>query len=270
MADFSNIAPNIIVGTAPSQSVQQIRAFGQEKYKADVQAALDAIWNGSWTGTAIIQGIAENSRVKVIISPFLEVTCNAGATDHAAWAKPGEFSVEFTPADYSASGSCAKGRPGTSPDAVLLHELVHAYRQIRGHSAGIRTLLKVPGFKYEDEHEFYAILLTNIHMSAKGERILRRDHDGYKPLYPELSSSEPFLKNFIEHRRLVGEIVNENSALCNTVRRDQCAFNPIDYFMKNRFAMIEMNKHRYDPLLPNDPESARRVLQQANEILKNE
>jgi len=70
MSNFSYIAPNIVVGNDPSQSVQQMREFGQDRYKADVLDTLQAIWDGSWTGTAVIQAIAEKSGTKVVISPF--------------------------------------------------------------------------------------------------------------------------------------------------------------------------------------------------------
>jgi hypothetical protein len=267
MSNFSYIAPNIVVGNDPSQSVQQMREFGQDRYKADVLDTLQAIWDGSWTGTAVIQAIAEKSGTKVVISPFLNVTCNSESNARPDWAKAGEINIRFTPADWSA-GSCGRQGPGATPDAVLLHELVHAYRQIQGHT--LRVLAPVPGFIYEDEHEFYAILLANIHLSAKNQRVLRRDHKGYKVLYPELASSEPFLTNLIEHRRLVENFVNENGALCNTVRRDQCVFNPIDYFLKNRFAMVELNKHRFDPMVPVDLAAGRAVLEQAEKMLRGQ
>src|SRR5262249_12462764 len=181
-------------------------------------------------------------------------------------AKAGEINVRFTPSDWS-RGSCSKQGPGATPDAMLLHELVHAYRQIRGHVFKVKV--RVPGFLYENEHEFYAILLANINLSAKNERVLRRDHDGYKILYPELASSEPFLKNLIEHRRLVESFYNQNIPLCDTVRRDQCVFNPIDYFIKNRAAMLQMNIRKPDPPGPTDLASRRLQLEQVEESLRH-
>lgn len=249
MADFSYIAPNIIVGTDPAQSVAQVRASKPEVYKKAVLDCLDEIWDKSWTGTAVIQAIAKISGKKVIITPFNDPFCNAESDPLPSWGKPGEISVRFSPSAWSSNGSCSKGAPGSMPDEVLLHELVHAYRQMKGRVLGIGV--SVPGFQYENEHEFYSILLTNIHMSVKNQRVLRRDHRRFSApnslMYPELSSSEPFLTNFSDHRRLVKAFVTENSDLCTTICRDQCAFNPISYFMKNSLAMRQMDIHRAQP-----------------------
>lgn len=64
--------------------------------------------------------------------------------------------------------------PGSGPDEVLFHELVHAIRFMEGKDLSRRPLgLSVANLKgsyvepYDNEEEFFAILLSNIYISEK-------------------------------------------------------------------------------------------------------
>jgi hypothetical protein len=229
MADFSYIAPNIIVGNDPAQGIAEVRMSGFQQYKNSVLDCLNTIWNGSWTGTGVIQGIAQKPDIRVVITPFNDTQCNADSNPFPQWATNREINIRFSPSSWKAGGSCSSGGPGSLPDEVLLHELVHAYRQMNGWVSQIS--LSLPGFMYENDHEFYSILLTNIHMSAMSRRVLRRDHrsmrSGNAMLYPELSSSEPFLRHIQGHRKLVRQFITDNPSLSLTICRDLCTFNPV-------------------------------------------
>lgn len=74
--------------------------------------------------------------------------------------------IEFTPNAFKGASA-----PGTSPDEVLFHELIHSSRTMRG--------VVRPSFvnqDYEDYEEYVAIALANIYLSEKGQQILRADH----------------------------------------------------------------------------------------------
>jgi hypothetical protein len=259
MVNF-RFAPNIIVapGTDEASMRETNRSIDFAAYERDTLAALDAIWEGSWTGTSIIQGIADKPGVKVIITPHLVRVCNAQSDPLPKWTTNRDINVQFLPSTWQAGSACATA-PSAAPAPVLLHELVHAYRQINGKviSAGA----KVPGFNYENKEEFYAILLTNIHLSATGQRVLRRDHTDHKPLYPELSSSEPFLVHIREHRLMIQDFFRDHHQICqNHVRMDQCPFNPIDYFLTHSAQMVELMRRKPDP--PSAADLAARRLQE--------
>jgi hypothetical protein len=267
MANF-RFAPNIIVapGTDDVSMRETNRSINFADYERDTLATLHAIWDGSWTGTSIIQGIADKPGIKVIITPFNVRVCNARSDPFPNWTSSREINVQFLPSTWKAGSPCATG-PWASPAAVLLHELVHAYRQICGKVMSVSV--EVPGFRYDDKEEFYAILLTNIHLSATGQRVLRRDHTD-RPLYPELSTSEPFLVHLREHRQLIHDFLCDHYGICqNHVRVDQCAFNPIDYFLKHSARMVELMKRKPDP--PSEADlAARRLLEESinRKILK--
>lgn len=63
--------------------------------------------------------------------------------------------------------------PGWGPDEVLFHEMVHAARMVGG------DIDQVPlGGGYDDEEEYFGILVTNIYESEKGKpaQFLRKTH----------------------------------------------------------------------------------------------
>lgn len=257
MSASYKFAPNIIVapGTNDAKNWETNRTIDHGRFERETLAALDAIWQGSWTGTGIIQGIAEKSGYRVIITPHNVRECNAQSDPFPKWGSGGEINVQFLPSTWQNGSACATG-PSAAPDVVLLHELVHAYRQIHGHV--ITVSLNVPGFNYENKEEFYAILLANIHMSAKGQTVLRKDHKDHTRLYPELSTSGPFLRHYREHRQLVHDLLCDHYSLCQfSVRKDQGAFNPIDFFLKNSAEMVELQRRKPDPPSSADLESRR-------------
>lgn len=251
-------APNIKVPPAADGLYKS--GFDYKRFENSIMATLDDIWQGSWTGTSVIQGIAEKSGIDVLITPYLDGYCNADANPFPAWASNHEICIRYLPATWAPGSPCARG-PGATPDAALLHELVHAYRMVNGYVD--KYTLNVPGFFYENEEEFYAILLTNIHLSAKGERELRKDHKFHQVLYPELSTSKPFLTHYREHRDLVARFLayRNHYGLCqNHIRKDQCRFNPIDYYLKNSAAMVELSKRK--AAAPNPHDLAAKKLQE--------
>ena len=142
--------------------------------------------------------------------------------------------------DGTGPGGACRLTPGSddTPDATLLHELVHSLREMRGQLNQVPTWNK----GYDNEEEFFAILVANIYMSEQGKRNLRKDHQSNSKLSEALSTSETFLgkgasppsPDQLENRRLVHKFVCQNHSLCGHVSGIvNAAFNPIREFMRN-------------------------------------
>src|SRR5262249_35783029 len=162
--------------------------------------------------------------------------------------------MHYTPSDFEdhgavpmcrrdgtvSTGACRIG-PGSAaygPDTVLVHELVHALRYTRGQLSRVPTLDK----GYDNEEEYFAILVANIYISEKGRISLVANHQSYGTLAAAMSTSEGFLgkgvsppsRDHLENRRLIHKLVCENHGLCVQLsQRVTAAFNPIREFMRN-------------------------------------
>jgi hypothetical protein len=139
-----------------------------------------------------------------------------------------------------ATGPCRLGPLMASygPDSVLVHELVHALRFMCGFFNQVPTWYK----RYDNEEEYFAILVSNIYISEKGRKLLAANHHGWAALREELSTSEGFLgkgaarpsRDHLENRRLVQKFVCQNHRLSSYLSgKVNGAFNPIREFMRN-------------------------------------
>jgi hypothetical protein len=79
--------------------------------------------------------------------------------------------IEFTPSMWGPRGSERAIGPGSLPDEVLLHEMVHSGRQMNA----VQTSRRVTA-DYLNEEEFVAIVVSNIHMSEKKQTVFRATH----------------------------------------------------------------------------------------------
>jgi hypothetical protein len=141
-----------------------------------------------------------------------------------------DATVRFTPGVWAeTTGQCRQPGskfqgPGSAPDAVLFHELVHAYRIMTG--SQLKTMLTVDGHANQPHEEFVAILIGNVFLSdqVKGRDLRSFDHGAYGVL----KAPSEFLTR------------NNNDALVRTFCQDlvvkplltdlsfvQCDFNPI-------------------------------------------
>jgi hypothetical protein len=123
-------------------------------------------------------------------------------------------------------------KPGGAPVESLFHELVHAFRIVTGKAsnrAGPSLPYMPDALKtyptYDEEEEFFAVLITNIFSSETG-RPLRKDHDDVKLLPPQLSTNKGFLA--IEpYARLVRQFCIQHPAVSGRLYNVPSAFNPI-------------------------------------------
>lgn len=137
--------------------------------------------------------------------------------------------ITFTPGLWAETdGHCRQsgsklGGPGSNPDAVLFHELVHVYRHITG--SRLEYTLTVDGFPSQRYEEFVAILVTNLYLSEANSTQLRSfNHD----VIDAMTDS----KNYM-HRNGNRELVEE---LCGSSKIRPflmelalvpCEFNPL-------------------------------------------
>jgi hypothetical protein len=144
----------------------------------------------------------------------------------------------------------AKPRIGDDDDMVLLHELVHALREMDGALNPI-PFNKTPCQLYLDEEEFYAILVQNVYISercAAGAKLIM-DHEQHKPLseakallesiagFPtyDWATSVGFLKGNKDNLRLVARFCNqEEPDLSHQIEGVSVAFNPIREYRMNK------------------------------------
>jgi hypothetical protein len=74
--------------------------------------------------------------------------------------------IGFDPDNYSEA--CIKRGPGSQPDVVLLHEMVHALRMMQGQYNKVPT----KNAFYDDEEEFVAIVIANVYLSQSPSTIM--------------------------------------------------------------------------------------------------
>jgi hypothetical protein len=245
-----------------------VPAFGQsvaqaiaDQYERDVLAQLNLLTgSGRWTAQAVFAQIlaAGTQHAKNIkISPYTLADAQRlgpfGSFTHAAdlgsvpvtqggTGGGSDAEIHYSPeiltqdsparalANANADPKAKKWGPyATDPDDVLLHELIHAMRDLQGLNEGIQTT--GPDAKYDDDEEFLAILISNIAVTEKDPYAdLRRDHFGSTKLPDEEATSEGFLSNTDQTDNLfwVEFLAAEEWALFNLIAASPfAAFNPI-------------------------------------------
>jgi hypothetical protein len=107
--------------------------------------------------------------------------------------------------------------PGGRPDEVLLHELVHSLRIVRGLS-----LCQFMGDDYDTVEEFYAILISNTYRSECGYRTLRASHFGKTNLVDTDDT-----RFYARYKDKIDFFLGQMQPLCRSIAAVQCGFNPI-------------------------------------------
>ncbi|MEW5974996.1 MAG: hypothetical protein AB1898_04210 [Acidobacteriota bacterium] len=106
--------------------------------------------------------------------------------------------------------------PGEESGEVLLHEMVHALRQMSGRETGLPMRR---GF--DTQEEFFAVLITNVYTSERGPfRQLRGDHGTAPLLYPSSWRRDR------EFQALIRAITVSHPSLVRRLARVRAQFNP--------------------------------------------
>jgi len=215
-------------------------------YIKDVQNDLVKIF-GTTVGLQVLRGIAGSPKGKMYIMPYIPDyqadlgRCNAFASE-PSWDVEGFFDYEadfwgdniilrYTHSDWSAGSECATTGPGSRPEEILLHEMIHGLRNLYG----VSNTRPLGGWmaNYDNEEEFYAILLTNIYMSERGQIRMRADHHGFTSLSkPEFFLNNPGIFD------LVSKLYQQQPALCANIATVECDFNPLRGFAERTYEAI--------------------------------
>ncbi|HEY3741108.1 MAG TPA: M91 family zinc metallopeptidase [Bryobacteraceae bacterium] len=124
------------------------------------------------------------------------------------------------PADF-------KQAPGVGKDEILLHEMVHGLRQLRGTTDSHKPA-DAPNM--DTVEEFMAIVLSNVYRSELKRPGLRADHHGFAPL--PAAQEDPAV--FLSQAGVSGEsnlsrmqqFKRENPNLCADMKLSPAKFNP--------------------------------------------
>jgi len=180
------------------------------------------------TGKILLASIKFHGK-PVVIQPYTAGDCNAAARQGAVWYSPDTFSMHG-----ACSATQSANNAGLYWDEILFHELVHVFRSVSG------KFVQRPVFgglsRYNDTEEFIAVLLTNIYISDRSNKIksrLRSDHSGFNALEPKLAQPWGFFTSGTQTFGLVKSFVTENPGIASRIANDVATapFNPIaDYF----------------------------------------
>jgi hypothetical protein len=102
--------------------------------------------------------------------------------------------IAFKPEAWGAGGVAGNQGPGSAADEILVHELFHTGRYVRG----IRNSCFGAPNGWGDHEEFLGVTICNI-FSSETKRPLRAYHLGFQALPAALATSAAFLAKFKEY-----------------------------------------------------------------------
>src|SRR6266853_1127061 len=126
--------------------------------------------------------------------------------------------IRFSPNTFTAPG--APAGPGARPDEILLHEMVHGLRQMKGRAI-FEQINGNPGM--DNYEEFAAIVVSNVYRSELKIPQLRQDHHGFLPLTGPDTAAASFKTTYQQY---LNDMAIEQPQLCRNLRRVPSAFNP--------------------------------------------
>lgn len=146
--------------------------------------------------------------------------------------------IEFTPTYF-------QNREGVSPDCVLLHELVHALRNVRG------TVQREPVSRgWENSEELLSIFVENMYRSEIGQplRISHLIKKGVRMTPNHLMRDNPHFHQPMEQaRNELPDLFNAMAVLASL------SYNPFKDFLEFTTAKIRNIRAILDPIKPAKP-----------------
>jgi len=135
--------------------------------------------------------------------------------------------LAFESAIWHSGAVCGALGAGAADDEILMHEMVHAVRQLRGlmHCAPMYG-------DYDTQEEFFALVVANIYIACKtpapgDTSLLRSNHHGFGPI---TGSAAGWLDSHRRNRVYLGQMRREMSDFWGNLSRipvGQCWFNPV-------------------------------------------
>jgi len=210
-------------------------------YEYQTQEVLRKIENGSLVGRLVIKLINHSSRGLKIIPlavddfartqavPFkcVPVRCEHVHTDSIIWFEPSAWG--------SARTRAIDPRGNMQPDDVLLHEMVHSLRQIRGL---FKPTPLGDGFQFVEE--LYAVLLTNMYVTEMGRPQSRRYGHSlpFVPLAAKGQLADIANEFYLSYQDEIDAFVREMPDLCAPLGSTSCYidWNPIFCAVQRRYS----------------------------------
>lgn len=223
---------------------------GSDAFEEETARVVEQIAR-SRTGQAVIEKIRAHGWV--IIEPFRTDKFNAYALNRTTDIIGLVIgSIEYSPSTFATIVSVggikmpnhlAILNPGFKPDEVLLHEMVHAGR-VLGHQL---NQIKLTGAmaNYDNEEEFFAVLVSNIYLSEKGtpSTFLRASHQLTGILNKAKAASEVFL--FADDNyRLIEKFCEQHPRISKMLQNVRAQFNPIRAYYEA--ASLNLDDHQID------------------------
>lgn len=217
-----------------------------DSYEKAVTSVLDKLTTRSFGVGRILFNFLSKDKT-IIIVPYKEAKCNAFARDSIPVLDSGDAIVTFSPATFNTKGGiCSetyKDGIGMEEDEALLHELLHAFRIIRG------TFNQVALYKqdkmYGNSEELFAILITNMYMSENGKTVLRKDHTGFSALPQKWSTTETFMQDR-DFFYWVERFWSEERQLAGMLSNLPAPFNPFRFYkewLTNKVGIQKMRQY---------------------------
>jgi hypothetical protein len=233
-----------------------------EGYETEVSALLTRIrW--TWTGWALIKDLWRVRKTMVIIPwselPYLDSSNRwkgFNATSSSTYVPkltdgPGPLNadaiystvpgwnalVRFNPDMWTAAAVAQVGfiakpadfvkAPGVGRDEILLHEMVHGLRQIRG-TTDSHTPADSPNM--DTVEEFMAIVVSNVYRSELKRPGLRADHHGFSALPAAQENPSVFLsragKSGESNLSRMKQFKKDNPDFFEDLKKSPASFNP--------------------------------------------
>ena len=157
--------------------------------------------------------------------------------------------INFTPGMYAKGGACQKyyeprSEYTPSEDEVLLHELVHGARiaslKLKLGHAAVKGLTM-----YDNDEEFFAVLVENIYNSELKKGLLRSSHTGFMEMDKNLQDSLAFFQVSGSAFEKIEKFATENPGLAKALANIEVPFNPLTAFFCHTAKAREMSKSSY-------------------------
>ena len=186
------------------------------------------------TGRLLFKSIKFYNR-PITITPYTAGNCNAtgGATSVG-----GNGIVSYSPDTFSVHGACSATKSaqnrGLFWDEILFHELIHVFRAVSGKWS--KSTLSFGLVNYTDTEEFYAVLVTNIYIADRSNKIksgLRADHKTFAPLSADFDDAFEFFSSGNQVFGLIEQFCLDHPFFAKRLANDlaDAPFNPLsDYY----------------------------------------
>lgn len=202
-------------------------------YKRKVHEHLRWIYRTK-SGKLLFRSIKFYNR-PVTITPYTNGDCNATGGGTAVG---GDGTVSYSPDTFSLHGACSATtsaqKSGLLWDEILFHELIHVFRVVSG--KWNQTALGFGLHRYTDREEFNAVLVTNIYISDRSNKIksgLRANHQSFAPLSADFDGAFEFFSTSTQTFELIKKFCADHPFFAKKLADDlaKSPFNPLrDYY----------------------------------------